>query len=257
MKYAVTKGAGIFMSKLNKKMVSFSMISVIIFICFTSVVILLAYLFFSRASMSAGDKLNDMVKYTNQYNAGFLNRTNLLYLYVDSSNVDYYSDYMKENIATGNMNTARNMLSAIGLEEGEREILRQIDSAWENYIVPAEQNALNKMIQEANQKKAREFISSNEYTSCVKYISNSQKILGDTVVSRLEDEKKTYELWESIFQIVLIFTIIVIIAISFVCRKRINRLGIMVENERESQREISLKNEVLKRREMRNSRRRR
>ncbi len=207
--------------------------------------------------MSAGNKLNDMIKYANQYYSSFLNRTNMLYLYVDSSNVDYYSEYMKENVATGDMNNAKNMLTAIGLEDSEKDILTQIDNAWEKYIATAEQNALNKMIQEANQKKARQYISSNEYTSCVKYISDSQKMLRDVIVSRLSNEKKTYELWESIFQVLLFFTLFGIIAVSFSCRNRIKRLGIMVENERESQKEIRIKNDVLKRREMRNSRKRR
>ncbi len=247
----------VFMSKLNKKMVSFSMIPVIIFLCFVMFVILLAYLFFGRASMSAGDKLDDMIKYTNQYSESFLNRTNFLYLYVDSSNVDYYSDYMNENIATGDMNTARNMLLAIGINEDEKAILKQIDSAWKEYIDPAEQKALNKMIQEADQKKAREFISSNEYTSCIKYIYNSQKTLSNSIINRLREEKKNYELWQSVFQIVLIFITLIIIVVSFAGKARIKRLGIMVENERESQKEIRFKNEVLKRREMRNARRKR
>lgn len=243
--------------KLNKKMISFSKIPVMIFLCFLSLLILLLYLFFSRAAASADNKLNDMIKYANQYHSSFLNRTNMLYLYVDSSNVDYYSEYMKENVATGDMNNAKNMLTAIGLEDSEKDILTQIDNAWEKYIAPAEQNALNKMIQEANQKKARQYISSNEYTSCVKYISDSQKMLRDVIVSRLSDEKKTYELWESIFQVLLFFTVLGIIAVSFSCRNRIKRLGIMVENERESQKEIRIKNDVLKRRKMRNSRKRR
>ena len=245
------------MSRLNKKMVSFSKIPVMIFLCFLSLFVLLAYLFFGRAVMSIDNKLNDMIKYSNQYNASFLNRTNLLYLYVESSNVDYYSDYMKENVATGDMENARNMISAIGLEKNEKEILDQIDNTWKKYIAPAEQNALNKMIQEANQKKARQFISSNEYTSCIKYISDSQKMLREAIVSRLSDDKKSYELWESVFQVILIFIVLGIIAVSFACRTRIKRLGIMVENERESQKEIRIKNEVLKRREMRNSRKRR
>lgn len=243
------------MPKLNKKMVSFSMIPVIIFLSFVLLVALLAYLFFGRASMSTGDKLNDMIKYSNQYSESFLNRTNLLYLYVDSSNVDYYSDYMNENIATGDMNTARNMLLAIGLEDDEKEILRQIDNAREEYIAPAEQNALNKMIQEAKPKKAREFISSNEYTYCIKYIHDSQKILGDSVVTRLGDDKKFYELWQSVFQIVLIFIVLVIIVVSFTSRARIKRLGIMIENERESLKQSSITSDVLKRRELRNSKR--
>lgn len=243
--------------KLNKKMISFSKIPVMIFLCFLSLLILLLYLFFSRAAASADNKLNDMIKYANQYHSSFLNRTNMLYLYVDSSNVDYYSEYMKENVATGDMNNAKNMLTAIGLEDSENEILTQIDNAWEKYIATAEQNALNKMIQEAKQKQARQFISSNEYTSCVKYISNSLKMLRDVIVSRLSNEKKTYELWESIFQVLLIFTVLGIIAVSFSCRNRIKRLGIMIENERESQKEIRIKNDVLKRREMRNSRKRR
>lgn len=245
------------MSRLNKKMVSFSKIPVMIFLCFLSLFVLLAYLFFGRAVMSIDNKLNDMIKYSNQYNASFLNRTNLLYLYVESSNVDYYSDYMKENVATGDMSNARNMISAIGLEKNEKQILDQIDNTWKKYIAPAEQNALNKMIQEANQKKARQFISSNEYTSCIKYISDSQKTLREAIVSRLSDDKKSYELWESVFQVILIFIVLGIIAVSFACRTRIKRLGIMVENERESQKEIRIKNEVLKRREMRNSRKRR
>ncbi len=245
------------MSRLNKKMVSFSKIPVMIFLCFLSLFVLLVYLFFGRAVMSIDNKLNDMIKYSNQYNASFLNRTNLLYLYVDSSNVDYYSDYIKENVATGDMANARNMILAIGLENNEKEILDQIDNTWKKYIAPAEQNALNKMIQEANQKKARQFISSNEYTSCIKYISDSQKMLREAIVSRLSDDKKSYELWESVFQVILIFIVLGIIAVSFACRTRIKRLGIMVENERESQKEIRIKNEVLKRREMRNSRKRR
>lgn len=244
------------MSKLNKKMISFSKIPFMIFLCILSLLILLVYLFFGRAAMSADNKLNDMIKYSNQYHSSFLNRTNLLYLYVDSSNVDYYSDYMKENVTTGDMATARKMMQAIGLEKSEKEILSKIDSAWDKYIAPAEQNALNKMIQEAKQNKAREFISSNEYTSCVKYISDSQKTLRDSIVSRLIEEKNTYELWESVFQVILIFVLIGIIAVSFTCRNRIKRLGIMVENERERQKEIRVKNDVLKRREMRNSRRR-
>ena len=238
-------------------MISFSKIPVMIFLCFLSLLILLLYLFFSRAAASADNKLNDMIKYSNQYYSSFLNRTNMLYLYVDSSNVDYYSEYMKENVATGDMNNAKKMLTAIGLEDSENEILTQIDNAWEKYIAPAEQNALNKMIQEANQKKARQYISSNEYTSCVKYISDLQKMLRDVIVSRLSNEKKTYELWESIFQVLLFFTVLGIIAVSFSCRNRIKKLGIMVENERESQKEIRIKNDVLKRREMRNSRKRR
>lgn len=247
----------ILVSDLNKKMVSFSKTAFMIFLCLLSLLVLLLYLFFGRAAMSADNKLSDMIKYSNQYHASFLNRTNMLYLYVDSSNVDYYSEYMKENVATGDMNNAKNMLAAIGLEDSEKEILNQIDSAWEKYIAPAEQNALNKMIQEAKQKQAREFISSNEYTSCVKYISDSQKTLRDAVITRLSDEKKTYELWESIFQVILIFIVIGIIAVSYACRNRIKRLGIMVENERESQKEIKINNDVLKRREMRNSRKRR
>lgn len=245
------------MLNLNKRMISFSMIPVIIFLSFISFFVLLVFLFFGRASMSANDKLNDMIKYSNQYRSSFLDRTNMLYLYVDSSDVDYYSNYMKESITTGDMNNAKNMLTAIGLEESEKEIITQIDRAWEKYITPAEQNALNKMIQEANPKKAREFISSNEYTSCVKYISDSLKTLGEAIESRLSDEKKTYELLESIFQIIFILTLLGMIAVAFICRLRIERLGIMVENERESQRQSSHTSDVLKRREMRNFRRKR
>lgn len=245
------------MSKLNKKMVSFSKIPFMIFLCILSLLILFVYLFFGRAAMSSNNKLNDMIEYSNQYHSGFLNRTNLLYLYVDSSNVDYYSEYMKENVVTGDMALSRKMMLAIGLEKSEKEILSKIDSAWDKYIAPAEQNALNKMIQEAKQNKARKFISSNEYVSCVKYISDSQKTLRDSIVSRLSEEKNTYELWESVFQVILIFLLLGIIALSLTCRNRIKRLGIMVENERESQKEIRIKNDVLRRREIRNSRRRR
>ena len=71
--------------------------------------------------MSANDKLNDMNKYSSQYSESFLRRTNLLYLYVDTSDVDYYSKYMSENVITGDMNTSRNMLLAIGLENEEKE----------------------------------------------------------------------------------------------------------------------------------------
>lgn len=254
IEFSLAKGM-IFMPKLNKKMVSFSMIPIIIFLCFIMLLTLIVYLFFGRASMSTSDKLNDMIKYSNQYCESFLNRTNLLYLYVDSSDVDYYSDYMNENIATGDMNTAKNMLLAIGLEEDEKDILKQIDKAWEEYIAPAEQNALNKMIQEANQKKAREYISSKEYTSCINYIRDSQKTLGNVILARLENDKKTYELWESIFQIILLSILLVIIVVSFTCRMRIKRLGIMIENERESLKQNSISSDVLRRREMRNSKR--
>lgn len=243
------------MSRLNKKMVSFSMIPVIIFLCILTILILLAYLFFGRAAMSANDKLGDMIKYSNQYSESFLKRTNLLYLYVDSSNVDYYSEYMNENVITGDMNTARKMLLAIGLENDEKEILTQIDNAWDKYIAPAEQNALNKMIQEAKSSEARKYISSNEYTSCINYISNSQKTLSTSVQSRIEDEKKTYEMWESIFQVVFIFMMMIIIFMSFKCKSRISRLGIMVEKERESYVSKTDTSEVLKRREMRNAKR--
>lgn len=244
------------MSILNKKMLSFSKIPVMIVLCIACLVVLILYLFFGRASISTNKKLNDMIKYSNQYHTSFLNRTNLLYLYVDSSNVDYYSDYMKETIKTGDMTTARNTLLAIGLEKSEKEILTQIDSAWEKYIAPYEQNALNMMIQEANQKKARKYISSNEYVSCIKYISNSQKILAGSIETRLLNEKRTYEVCESIFQVILILIVLIIIYVSYICKNRIERLGTMVENERESQRETRIKNDVLKRREMRNTRRR-
>lgn len=244
------------MSTLNKKMISFSKLPFMIFLCILSLLILLVYLFFGRAVMSADNKLNDMIKYSNQYHSSFLSRTNLLYLYVDSSNLDYYSEYMKESVATGDMTLSRKMMLAIGLEKSEKEILSKIDSAWDKYIAPAEQNALNKMIQEAKPNKARKFISSNEYVSCIKYISDSQKTLRDSIVSRLSEEKKTYELCESVFQVILIFAVLGIIALSITCLNRIKRLGIMVENERESQKEIRIKNDVLKRREMRNSRRR-
>ena len=245
------------MSKLYKKMVSFSKLPFMIFLCFLCMLILLVYLFFGRAAMSAENKLNDMIEYSNLYHSSFLNRTNMLYLYVDSSNVDYYSDYMKENVASGDMNSARKMIEAIGLEESEKEILFNIDSAWEKYIAPAEQKALNKMIQEANQKKARQFISSNEYVSCVKYISDSQTMLKDAIVSRLSDEKGVYELCESVFQVILIFIVLGIITVSCACRSRIKRLGIMVDNERESLKKSSITSDVLKRREMRNQRKRR
>lgn len=218
--------------------------------------VLFAYLFFGRASTSASDKLNDMIKYSNQYSESFLTRTNYLYLYVDSSNVDYYSKYMSENVATGDMHTARNMLSAIGLDDDEKEILTQIDKAWDEYLAPAEQNALNKMIQEADTAEARKYISSNEYTSCVSYILTSQKALSSEIQSRLETEKKTYEMWESIFQIILIFTVLIIIFIAFKCKSRIKQLGVMVEKERESYRNINT-SEVLKRREIRNAKRNR
>lgn len=233
------------------------MIPAIIFLCILTILILLAYLFFGRAAMSANDKLEDMIKYTNQYSESFLKRTNLLYLYVDSSNVDYYSEYMNENVITGDMNTSRKMLSVIGLEDEEKAILTQIDNAWDKYIAPAEQNALNKMIQEAKSSEARKYISSNEYTSCINYISNSQKTLSTSVQSRLEDEKKTYEMWESIFQVVFIFMMLIIIAVSFKCKSRIKRLGIMVEKERESYGNKLVTSEVLKRREMRNAKRNR
>lgn len=245
------------MSKLNKKMVSFSMISVIIFLCIFMFAVLFLYLFFGRASISADSKLNDMIKYSNQYSESFLTRTNYLYLYVDSSNVDYYSKYMNENVVTGDMHTARNMLSAIGLEDSEKEILTQIDDAWDEYLAPAEQNALNKMIQEADTAEARKYISSNEYTSCVSYIISSQKTLSSAIQSRLENEKKIYEMWESIFQIILIFTVLIIIFIAFKCKSRIKQLGIMVEKERESYGSKTYSSDVLKRREMRNAKRNR
>ena len=70
-------------------------------------------------------------------------------MYVDTSYVDYYSKFMSENEITGDMNTSRNMLFAIGLENEEKEVFKQIDNAWNKYIAPAEQNALNKMIEEA------------------------------------------------------------------------------------------------------------
>lgn len=233
------------------------MIPVIIFLCVLTIIMLIVYLFFGRAAMSANDKLGDMIKYSNQYSESFLKRTNLLYLYVDSSNVDYYSEYMNENVITGDMNTARKMLLAIGLEDDEKEILTQIDNAWDKYIAPAEQNALNKMIQEAKPSEARKYISSNEYTSCINYISNSQETLSTSVQSRLENEKKTYEMWESIFQVVFIFMMLIIIAVSFKCKSRISRLGIMVEKERESYGIKIGVSEVLKRREMRNAKRNR
>ncbi len=242
------------MAKLKKKMVSFSMIPVIIFLCIITFIILLLYLFFGRAAMSTNDKYNDLVKYSNQYSESFLRRNNLLYLYVDSSNVDYYSEYMSENVITGDMNTAKNMLLAIGLEDDEKEIITQIENAWEKYIAPAEQNALNKMIQEAKPSEARKYISSNEYVSCIDYISSSQEILNTAVSSRLENEKNTYEMWESILQIVFIFILLIIIAVSFKCRSRISRLGIMIEKERESYADKAV-SDVVKRRKMRNSRR--
>lgn len=245
------------MSKLNKKMVSFSMIPVIIFLCILTILILLAYLFFGRAAMSANDKLGDMIKCSNEYSESFLTRTNYLYLYVDSSNVDYYSSYMNENVVTGDMNIARNMLSAIGLEDNEKEILTQIDDAWKKYLAPAEQNALNKMIQEADTAQARKYISNNEYTSCVSYIISSQKTLSAAIQSRLEDEKKTYEMWESILQVILIFMMLIITFVSFKCKSRISRLGVMVEKERESYGSKTGASDVLKRREMRNARRNR
>ncbi len=245
------------MSNLIKKMLSFSKLPAMIILCITSLVVLLFYLFFGKASSSVDKKLNDMIKYSNQYRSAFLNRTNLLYLYVDSSNIDYYSDYMNENIKTGDMTYAKNMLLAIGLEENEKEIITKIDNAWDKYLAPVEQKALNKMIQKADKQKARKYISGNEYVSCVKYISNSQKTLGDSIESRLLKEKKAYIIWRTIFLIILILNILGIALLSYISSQKIKRLGIMIENERESLREISIKNDVLKRRKMRNSKRRR
>lgn len=245
------------MAKLNKKMVSFSMIHVIIFLCVIAFIMMLAYAFFGRASMSAHDKLSDMNKYSSHYSESFLKRTNLLYLYVDTSNVDYYSKFMSENVITGDMNTSRNMLFAIGLENEEKEVFKQIDNAWNKYIAPAEQNALNKMIEEAKPEDARKFISSSEYVSCINYISDSQKTLSTAISNRINKDIKTYDMWQSVFQVGLIFMILVIIAVSFKCKSRISRLGAMVEKERESYIGNSATSEVLKRREMRNLRRNR
>lgn len=245
------------MAKLNKKMVSFSLIHVIIFMCFITFISLLAYIFFGRASMSAHDKLSDINKYSAQYSESFLKRTNLLYLYVDTSDVDYYSKYMNENLISGDMHIAKNMLYAIGLEDAEKEILKQIDNAWDKYIAPAEQNALNQMIQEAKSEEARKFISSNEYVSCINYISDSQETLATAISSRLNKEIKRYNMWQSIFQVGLIFMVLIIIAVSFKCKSRINRLGLMVEKERQSYIGDLETSEVLKRRRMRNSKRNR
>lgn len=245
------------MAKLNKKMVSFSLIHVIISMCFITFILLLAYIFFGRASMSAHNKLSDMNKYSAQYSESFLKRTNLLYLYVDTSDVDYYSKYMNENLIAGDMHIAKNMLFAIGLDDAEKEILKQIDNAWDKYIAPAEQNALNQMIQEAKSEEARKFISSNEYVSCINYISDSQETLTTVISSRLNKEIKRYNMWQSIFQVGLIFMALIIITVSFKCKSRINRLGLMVEKERQSYIGDLGTSEVLKRRKMRNSKRNR
>lgn len=230
-------------------MVSLSLVPVIIAFVIITFVSFGSYLFFDRAGTADENKRFDLMTYSDMYQKGFTEKTNLLYKYVSTSKTDFYKSYVQAASSNGDYIKAKNMLNAIGLEDDEKEIIKQIETAEDKYIVPTEQKILAKMIQSSDATGSKKLLAKSEYTSCVNYVTMSQGSLSAVIDLRMQENISSITTGKVISLIIANLSLAVLLILSFASMVRIRKIGYVVEKMTDED-----KSEVIKRREHRNPR---